>query len=36
MPVTTPDGARCVVDRIRSAIAAHDWSSTSALPADGG
>ncbi|MEO5686240.1 MAG: GGDEF domain-containing protein [Burkholderiaceae bacterium] len=35
MPVTTPvESASLAVERIRSAVAAHDWSSTSVLPAD--
>ncbi len=35
MPVTTPvASASLAVERIRSAIASHDWSSTSAVPAD--
>jgi diguanylate cyclase len=35
MPVTTPvESASLAVERIRSAVASHDWSSTSALPAD--
>ena len=35
MPVTTPvESASLAVERIRSAVAAHDWSSTSALTAD--
>ena len=35
MPVTTPvESASLAVERIRGAVAAHDWSSTSALPAD--
>ncbi len=34
MPVTTPvESASLAVERIRSAVAAHDWSSTSALTA---
>jgi len=34
MPVTTPvESASLAVERIRSAVASHDWSSTSALPA---
>ena len=33
MPVTTPvESASLAVERIRSAVASHDWSSTSALP----
>ncbi|MBC7665197.1 MAG: GGDEF domain-containing protein [Caulobacter sp.] len=35
MPVTTPvESASLAVERIRSAVASHDWSSTSALPSD--
>jgi diguanylate cyclase len=35
MPVTTPvESASLAVERIRSAVASHDWSSTSVLPAD--
>jgi diguanylate cyclase (GGDEF)-like protein len=35
MPVTTlVESASLAVERIRSAVASHDWSSTSALPAD--
>jgi diguanylate cyclase (GGDEF)-like protein len=35
MPVTTPvESASLAVERIRSAVASHDWSSSSALPAD--
>ena len=35
MPVTTPvESASLAVERIRAAVAAHDWSSTSVLPAD--
>jgi diguanylate cyclase (GGDEF)-like protein len=35
MPVTTSvETASVAVERIRSALAAHDWSSTSLLPAD--
>ena len=35
MPVTTPvESASLAVERIRSAVAAHDWSNTPALPAD--
>ncbi len=35
MPVTTPvESASLAVERIRGAVAAHDWSSTSTLPAD--
>ena len=35
MPVTTPvESASLAVERIRSAVASHDWSSTSALPPD--
>jgi diguanylate cyclase (GGDEF)-like protein len=34
MPVTTPvESASLAVERIRAAVASHDWSSTSALPA---
>jgi diguanylate cyclase (GGDEF)-like protein len=34
MPVTTPvESASLAVERIRSAVASHDWSSTSPLPA---
>jgi diguanylate cyclase len=34
MPVTTPvESASLAVERIRSAVASHDWSSTSVLPA---
>ena len=35
MPVTTPvESASLAVERIRSAVASHDWSCTLALPAD--
>jgi diguanylate cyclase (GGDEF)-like protein len=35
MPVTTPvESASLAVERIRSAVAAHDWSGNSVLPAD--
>jgi diguanylate cyclase (GGDEF)-like protein len=35
MPVTTPvESASLAVERIRGAVASHDWSSTSVLPAD--
>ena len=35
MPVTTPvESASLAVERIRSAVSSHDWSSTSVLPAD--
>jgi diguanylate cyclase (GGDEF)-like protein len=35
MPVTTPvDSASLAVERIHSAVAAHDWSTTSALAPD--
>ena len=35
MPVTTPvESASLAVERIRSAVASHDWSSMSALSAD--
>ena len=35
MPVTTPvESASLAVERIRGAVAAHDWSGTSALPPD--
>jgi diguanylate cyclase (GGDEF)-like protein len=35
MPVVTPaESAALAVERIRGAVAAHDWSSTSTLPAD--
>jgi diguanylate cyclase (GGDEF)-like protein len=35
MPVTTPvESASLAVERIRSAVASHDWSSMSTLPAD--
>ena len=35
MPVTTPvESASLAVERIRAAVAAHDWSSTSAMPPD--
>jgi diguanylate cyclase (GGDEF)-like protein len=35
MPVTTPvESASLAVERIRSAVASHDWSSTSVLPSD--
>ena len=35
MPVTTPvESASLAVERIRAAVAAHDWSGTSALPSD--
>jgi diguanylate cyclase (GGDEF)-like protein len=35
MPVTTPvESASLAVERIRAAVAAHDWSSTSMLPAE--
>jgi diguanylate cyclase len=35
MPVTTPvESASLAVERIRAAVAAHDWSSTSVLPAE--
>ena len=35
MPVTTPvESASLAVERIRSAVASHDWSCTSALPPD--
>jgi len=34
MPVTTPvESASLAVERIRSAVASHDWSGTSVLPA---
>jgi diguanylate cyclase (GGDEF)-like protein len=34
MPVTTPvESASLAVERIRAAVAAHDWSGTSVLPA---
>jgi diguanylate cyclase (GGDEF)-like protein len=35
MPVTTPvESASLAVERIRAAVAAHEWSSTPAMPAD--
>jgi diguanylate cyclase (GGDEF)-like protein len=35
MPATTPVGsASLAVERIRAAVASHEWSSTSVLPAD--
>jgi len=35
MPVTTPvESASLAVERIRSAVASHDWSGTAQLPAD--
>ena len=35
MPVTTPvESASLAVERIRSAVASHDWSSMSVLPAE--
>ena len=35
MPVTTPvESASLAVERIRAAVASHDWSSTSGVPGD--
>ena len=35
MPVTTPvESASLAMERIRSAVAAHDWSTTSTLSSD--